>query len=139
MIVVDANILCALLLPTQRRPAVRTLYRHDRAWVAPHHVHVEYAHAFVRAARAGRISRRRTRRHVLFNRGIVVDPPVPTDLAAVIDLALDENCGAYDAQYVWLARRLGLPLLTYDGPVLRNFPGVATTPEDYLAARGISP
>lgn len=36
------------------------------------------------------------------------------DLVAVVELALQTNLTAYDASYLWLARALGVPLVTLD-------------------------
>lgn len=37
------------------------------------------------------------------------------DFAHVVRLALEENLTTYDASYLWLARSLGIPLVSLDG------------------------
>ncbi len=58
-----------------------------------------------------------------------VDKAVAAD---VMTLALTTQCSAYDCEYVALAQKLQVPLLTYDKRVLREFPKVAIKPRDYL-------
>lgn len=53
--------------------------------------------------------------------------------AEVLDLALSSKCSAYDAEFVVLARELGVPLITLDRELLEKFPGTAVTPERFLA------
>ncbi len=43
----------------------------------------------------------------------------------VLDVALECNLTAYDAEFVALARTLGVPLATLDGAILRGAPDVA--------------
>ncbi len=43
----------------------------------------------------------------------------------VIDVALECGLTAYDAEFVVLARTLGVPLVTLDGAILRGAPDVA--------------
>lgn len=45
---------------------------------------------------------------------------VAVDHVAVVELALGTGLTAYDATYLWLARALGLPLLTFDEQLLRR-------------------
>jgi predicted nucleic acid-binding protein len=42
------------------------------------------------------------------------------------------GCSAYDCEFVALAQSLGIPLVTVDKHVLRQFPGVAIGLDDYL-------
>ncbi len=49
----------------------------------------------------------------------------------VLRLADASGLSAYDAEYVALALRLDVKLLTTDGPVLRAFPNAAVHPRDF--------
>jgi predicted nucleic acid-binding protein len=51
---------------------------------------------------------------------------VPSD--DVLELTAKHNVSAYDAEFVVLARRLKIPLVTYDGPVKKLFPNIAVSP-----------
>ena len=47
------------------------------------------------------------------------------DSIAVMDLASESDCSAYDCEFVALARSMGIPLVTEDKGVRRDFPGIA--------------
>lgn len=51
---------------------------------------------------------------------------------AVLRLAAESGCSAYDCQYVQLAKDLDVPLVTHDKEVLGAFPRVALRAEDFL-------
>jgi predicted nucleic acid-binding protein len=58
----------------------------------------------------------------------------PADPAAVLALAESTHLTAYDLEYVELAHRLNVPLVTFDKQVLRKMPGVAVHPRDFVSA-----
>lgn len=45
---------------------------------------------------------------------------VEVDHLAIVELALETDLTTYDASYLWLARALGLPLLTFDAQLERH-------------------
>jgi predicted nucleic acid-binding protein len=51
----------------------------------------------------------------------------------VLSLAASSACSAYDAEFVVLAREMGVPLVTTDRRLLESFPETAVTPERYLS------
>ena len=55
---------------------------------------------------------------------------VPTE--RIIKLVLASDCTAYDCEYVALAQDLGVPLVTTDRQVLRAFPKIAVSLENFV-------
>ena len=53
--------------------------------------------------------------------------------AAVFSLAIQSGCSAYDCEFVWLARDLGLPLVTVDKKALNAFPDLVVLPEIFIS------
>ena len=51
---------------------------------------------------------------------------------SVLSVASEGGLTAYDAEYVALARQLKITLVTSDTEVLKKFPAVAMTPEQFL-------
>ena len=47
------------------------------------------------------------------------------DSIAVIDLVSGSDCSACDCEFVALARSMGIPLVTEDKGIRRDFPGIA--------------
>jgi len=52
--------------------------------------------------------------------------------ADVSTLAASSACSAYDAEFVVLARELGIPFVTLDKLLLERFPDAAVSPERFL-------
>ncbi|MGI8431577.1 MAG: type II toxin-antitoxin system VapC family toxin, partial [Chthoniobacterales bacterium] len=52
---------------------------------------------------------------------------------AVFELVSKSSCTAYDCEFVAVAREQGVPLVTMDKQVLREFPHLATSLPDFLA------
>ena len=56
----------------------------------------------------------------------------PINDIAVLDLAARSKCSTYDCEYVALAIKLDLPLITNDKQILSEFPGIAISLERFL-------
>jgi hypothetical protein len=56
----------------------------------------------------------------------------PVDVREVVRLGSEYHISAYDAQYVHLALRFGIPLVTEDGKLQRKFPDVAVSMEIFI-------
>ena len=122
--VIDASVALAWCFDDEATPATRALldrFEHEQAEV-PGIWHLELANALALSERKRRIARTRTAEFVALvgNLPLVADPETPTRaLAAVLDLARSQRLSAYDASYLELALRRGLPLATKDGDLAR--------------------
>jgi predicted nucleic acid-binding protein len=51
----------------------------------------------------------------------------------MLELAHRSGCTAYDCEFVALAEKLELPLVTSDPQILKAFPDQALSPRDFLS------
>jgi predicted nucleic acid-binding protein len=51
----------------------------------------------------------------------------------VLALAANSTCTAYDCEFVALAEQLGIPLVTADKQLLKAFPNIAVSLEDFVS------
>ena len=117
--VVDASVALAWCFDDEATVATRALldrFEKEDAEV-PSLWHLELANGLAVGERNGRITPARTSEFIALigELPIVIDPKT-SDLALgnVLDLARSERLSAYDASYLELAMRRGLPLATKD-------------------------
>ncbi len=53
--------------------------------------------------------------------------------SVVLRLADASRCTAYDCEFVSLAQDLGIPLVTADGQLLKAFPSLTVSPNQFVA------
>jgi predicted nucleic acid-binding protein len=128
VIVVDTNVLAYLLLPYEFSPQADALYKSDPDWVVPIFWRSEFRNLL-----AGYL-RRKT---LTFDEVVKVQAEAEVLLAGnehevdsrrVLELVRDSDCTAYDCEFVALAMRLGVKVVTMDRKLLRAFPKHATSP-----------
>jgi len=125
MIVVDTNAMVYLLTGAGPGEEVARHFAHDPEWAAPVLLMSELRNVLVGLVRAGRITAAdaaditRDAEEVLGDRLAAV----PTE--PVLEVALETGLSAYDAEFVVLARRLDVPLLTADQAIRGAAPEVA--------------
>lgn len=132
----DTNILAYLLIEGDRTEVCRRLLKRDPEWRAPFlwrselrnvlATHMQHADMTLNGAQA-RMAQAET---LLKGREHSVSSNV------ILELASSHPVSAYDAEFVCLADQLGTRLLTTDKPLLRKFPQIAVSPEEFLAAHG---
>lgn len=144
MIVVDAMNLGYLLLNYPSfSEKIRAVARVDDEWCAPPLWRSELRNTLMQYVRSsdadipgseltlsGAIVRMEAAEDLIGERTVSVHS------APVLRLADESGCTAYDCEYVALARRLDLPLVTYDDSVLKAFSDTALHPSDFLSMHG---
>jgi predicted nucleic acid-binding protein len=115
--------------PELQATAMR-VWERDREWVAPGFWASEFLSVCAGYLRSESISAGEAADVLRTALDLVL--PVEPDFDGVIELVGQSRCSAYDLQFVQVARELGVPLVTNDGQVLREFPGVARSPAEFL-------
>ena len=122
--VVDCSVIMAWCFEDESSPnAERALERLDgETAIVPALCHLEILNVLLIAERKRRISRVQAERLLTFlaELPIITDTELsPARLPAILDLGRNLGITAYDAAYIELAVRLGLPLATLDRQMRR--------------------
>lgn len=125
MIVVDTNVLVALALPSEDDAAAEQLFSDDPDWVAPLLWRSEFRNVLASRMRKGGLSPEQALAFQLEMESLLDEREYPVDSGAVLTLADESGCTAYDCEFVSLAIQLGVPLVTMDAQVLKAFPRLA--------------
>ena len=64
---------------------------------------------------------------------LVTDADLQDATEACLKLAAEGSISAYDAEFVFVAERLGKPLVSGDRKLLKAFPGRVLSPEEFVA------
>ena len=134
MIVVDTNVMVHLVAEGSEGPNATEIFEKDGEWAAPRILMSEFRNTVLGMVRRGSTTSDEAK--VMSERAaeILGDRIMPVDSAQVLDVAMECGLTAYDAEFVALARSLGVPLVTLDGGILDGAPDVAVRPRAYLDA-----
>jgi predicted nucleic acid-binding protein len=131
VIVVDTNILVHFKVTTPLSSAAQAIFDADPAWYAPYLWRSEFRNALAVRMRhehlplAEALLWIREAEDHMYGRERFVDPE------QVMRLVATSTCTAYDCEFVALAQELGVPLITTDKQIIRDFPQIARAPADY--------
>lgn len=115
-LVVDCSAFLACVLPDENCPDPVLVALRDAEWVVPPLWLIEVGSSLLGAERRGRIDAPIVARILgsLLDRPLEIEPVLPPGLPEVLELARVHGLTAYDATYLHLALRRGLPLATFD-------------------------
>ena len=133
MIVVDTNLVATLLLDEPDRALAESVLARDASWCAPALLLSEFRNVVLHAVRRSELSPGAAEERCGRARALLAGRLHRAPDRAVLQLALASGCTAYDCEFVELAQRLGLPLITSDRDVLAAFPGTAIHPARFAS------
>lgn len=135
MIVVDVTVLAYYLIEGESTESAVRLREHDPEWVAPMLWRSELMNVFWKYLRRGDFDLALALSHMDLAADLMAGGSYEVRPDEVLPLALASGCSTYDSQYVALAERLDVPLVTHDRRVLQAFPARAVLPAE-LVRRG---
>ena len=125
MIVVDTNIISYLYLPTEFTTQAENLLLQEVEWVVPVLWRSEFRNVLALYIRKNLLSFEQAcfiqnKAEVLFE-----GREFNLDSYDILQLIKDSDCSSYDCEFVALAKRLEVRLITMDKKLLSTFPKIA--------------
>lgn len=131
MIVVDVNTIAYLWLPGQFTELAEKVLERDPRWVTSVLWRSEFRNILAGYIRRGQLDLKAARRclDAAENQLAGYEYLLPSEL--VMKKVRVSTCSAYDCEYVALAEDLQVKLVTSDREILREFPILATSLEEF--------
>ncbi len=135
MVVVDANIIAALVLEQEHSDEARQVWEMDPDWCAPPLWASELRSILAKYVKAGLLPARHAGPTMAVARRVVLpERTLESGDDEVLALAAKSGCSTYDCEYIAVAQELRLPLVTLNKQVLKAFPDIAVRPKDLLGS-----
>ena len=126
MIVVDTNVIAALILPTsQKTEAAIRLFSLDGDWAAPLLWRSEFTNILTTGVRNGWFDMQQALEALESAEEVIGDNQYAVPAEEVLKLAVSSGCTGYDSEFAVLARDLSVRLVTLDRELLGAFPDFA--------------
>ena len=132
MIVVDTNVLAYLFISGERSDICERVLRKDAEWVAPALWRSEFRNVLSLYLQKGYLKIEKAIRIADAAMAMMEHNEYEVASAQALTLAARHGCSAYDAEFVVLANHLDVSLVTVDKQLLKKFPGVALSPDEFL-------
>jgi predicted nucleic acid-binding protein len=132
VIVVDTNLVAYAVLPGERTAAALALAELDPDWVAPSVWRRELRNVLATLMRVRKLPLAHALAAFAAAEHLVADATVEPTTEQCLRLAARGPVSAWDAEFVFVAEALGLPLVTADKKLARAFPGRVVSLEDSI-------
>jgi predicted nucleic acid-binding protein len=132
VIVVDTNLVAYAVLPGVRTAAALALADLDPDWVAPSLWRLELRNVLATLMRVRKLPLAHALAAFAAAEHLVADATVEATTEECLRLAARGRVSAWDAEFVFVAEALCLPLVTADKKLARAFPGRALSLEDSI-------
>ena len=134
MIVADTNIISYLFLPTVYSERASQLYKIESDWAAPSLWRSEFRNVLALYLRQKIVTLEEALVLQDEAEALMTDQEFTVTSLQVLTLTDSSTCSAYDCEFVALAKQLSVKLVTQDKKILREFPGVAVSLDDFLVS-----
>ena len=131
MIVADVNLIAYLLIDGPFTEAAKGALRRDPHWLAPVLWRHELLNILATSVRENRLTESQAMVVLANAPHFVQDEVIEPARMDVLRLSVESRMATYDCEYVVLAQRLMVRLITADKKVLQRFPDVAMSIEDF--------
>lgn len=131
MIVVDTNLIAYLLLGGEKTSSARSVFERDPKWAAPLLWRSEFRSVLAMFIRQEKLTSEKAMEFMNAAETLMQGEEYQVDSDRVIKLIDSSKCSAYDCEFIALAQHLGIPLVTSDKQILKEFPDTAVSIESH--------
>ena len=135
MIVADAAVIAGLTISSEHSALAEAAYEADAEWAAPALWLSEYRDTLAKYMQRKSMSLESALLSLRSAEEIIGERQYQVASEKVLALAASSRCTAYDCEYVALAQDLKVLLVTTDKQLLRAFPRVAVSLEQFVRQR----
>ncbi|HNW59476.1 MAG TPA: type II toxin-antitoxin system VapC family toxin [bacterium] len=132
MIVVDAQMIAALLLKSEKTKLARRVLQKDDEWIAPLLWRSEFRQLLAFYLRKNVLTLRQASLIMQEAESLMQGGQFEIPSLEILTVCGKYDCSAYAAEYAALALEQGVPLVTMDKMYLLKFPSIAMNPESYF-------
>jgi predicted nucleic acid-binding protein len=132
VIVADTDLIAYFIIPGPQLSAAQAVLRKDDVWAAPLLWRSEFRNILALYLRQGHIDLAAALQYMAEAESLLMGHESEVESAPVLAIANSSGCTAYDCEFVHLAQLRGVPLVTSHRKVLREFPAIAISPEDFI-------
>ena len=122
MIVVDSNVVAYLYLPGEYTAQAEALMQSEPEWAAPVLWRSEFRNILAGYMRRGSLTLEQASAVQAAAEDLLRGCEYEVESPSVLELVRGSDCSAYDCEFVSLALKLGVKLVTMDAKLLRAFP-----------------
>jgi predicted nucleic acid-binding protein len=119
-------------MPSPLSSAVEQVLAQDADWISPFLWRSEFRNALTGALRRRLITLDAALNAIVKAENAMTGREFHVSSRAVLRLAAESSCSAYDCEFVALAEDQDIPLLTVDRQILRDFPRRAISLEKFV-------
>lgn len=125
MIVADTNLIAYLFIEGEFTKQAESIYQSDSNWIAPYLWRSEFRNILAFYLRKEILSLAESKTIAKSAEELLMDNEFELDSEDILGLAASSSLSAYDCEYVVLAQKLEVKLITNDKKILRLFPDFA--------------
>ena len=130
MIVADTNLILYLYISSDLSSVALQVLQKDSYWITPPLWQSEFRNALAGYMRRG-MSLEMAQEIMKDVLQVMEERQVIPNSNRVLALAATGSCTAYDCEFVALAEQLNIPLVTADKQLIKAFPDIAVSLEDF--------
>lgn len=132
MIVTDTNLIAYFVIRDAHSELADAAFEANPVWVAPLLWRSEFRNTLANHVQHAGMSLEAALVALHSAEEIISGREYRVSSEKVLELAAKSKCTAYDCEYVALALELGVPLVTADKQLLRTFPKIAVSLENFV-------
>jgi predicted nucleic acid-binding protein len=133
MIVTDTNIIAYLYINSEKSAQAEQLLMLEPKWIAPSLWKSEFRNVLTLCLRKNILTFECCLMIIQQAENLMLENEYEVSSVHILQLVNSSNCSAYDCEFVALAKLLNIPLITADKKIIKEFPNIAQTIDDFIA------